>query len=594
APAGNLANTTAKLEGVVYRLGDKGQMTDELDLKKAGDKYIAVVKTDTTDNFIFFSFSADKKFDNNFNSGYWIPLYDGDKIKKRANANTAAFYQFYGRDAGVEPNNDKALQYMDEEFKLYPEFKKNDLVQYVRLYSRVKKEEAPAFIQKEIEEEIKSGLKEEEEYSTLESLYTLANLPEQSKMIKDIKKEKFPKGIWVREEFIQKYFSEKELPKKEQMLDEIIKNINTDSAWKYLEPSLSYFKNNVPNAYLAKGDWDGVKKAIAKYDIKGANLASIYNNTAWEMQKTDKNLKEAEEMSKIATDWAKAELKTPSEKKPEYLTNRQWQGSRENTYAMDADTYAMIMYKEGNYKKGFPYTKDAAIVISKAQDPNFNNTYALLAEKALPPKEYVRQLEQFVKDGKSTPDIKDILKQAYIKKHHSENGYDDYVAALEKASYLKLLEDLRKGMLNDKAPSFTLVDLKGEKIDLEDLKNKTVIVDFWATWCGPCKASFPAMQKMVAKYKNDKDVKFVFVDTWEREDNKEKNAADFISNNKYDFHVLMDNDSKVVEQFKVSGIPTKFVIDKNGMIRFKAIGFDGSDDKLVSELTAMIDMAKSM
>ncbi|MDQ6889588.1 MAG: redoxin domain-containing protein, partial [Bacteroidota bacterium] len=430
--------------------------------------------------------------------------------------------------------------------------------------------------------------------STLESLYTLANLPEQSKMIKDIKKEKFPKGIWVREEFIQKYFSEKELPKKEQMLDEIIKNINTDSAWKYLEPSLSYFKNNVPNAYLAKGDWDGVKKAIAKYDIKGANLASIYNNTAWEMQKTDKNLKEAGEMSKIATDLAKAELKIPSEKKPEYITNRQWQSSRENTYAMDADTYAMIMYKEGNYKKGFPYTKDAAIVISKAQDPNFNNTYALLAEKALPLKEYVKQLEQFVKDGKSTPDIKDILKRAYIKKHHSENGYDDYVAALEKASYLKLLEDLRKGMLNDKAPSFTLVDLKGEKIDLEDLKNKTVVVDFWATWCGPCKASFPAMQKMVAKYKNDKDVKFVFVDTWEREDNKEKNAADFISNNKYDFHVLMDNDSKVVEQFKVSGIPTKFVIDKNGMIRFKAIGFDGSDDKLVSELTAMIDMAKSM
>jgi hypothetical protein len=56
----------------------------------------------------------------------------------------------------------------------------------------------------------------------------------------------------------------------------------------------------------------------------------------------------------------------------------------------------------------------------------------------------------------------------------------------------------------------------------------------------------------------------------------------------------MDNDSKVVEQFKVSGIPTKFVIDKNGIIRFKAIGFSGSDDKLVSELTAMIDMAKTM
>lgn len=102
------------------------------------------------------------------------------------------------------------------------------------------------------------------------------------------------------------------------------------------------------------------------------------------------------------------------------------------------------------------------------------------------------------------------------------------------------------------------------------------------------------MQKMVTKYKNNPDAKFVFVDTWETADKKEKNAADFITDNKYDFHVLMDDDSKVVDQFKVSGIPTKFVIDKNEIIRFKAIGFDASDDKLITELSTMIDMAKTM
>jgi hypothetical protein len=56
----------------------------------------------------------------------------------------------------------------------------------------------------------------------------------------------------------------------------------------------------------------------------------------------------------------------------------------------------------------------------------------------------------------------------------------------------------------------------------------------------------------------------------------------------------MDDDSKVVDEFKVTGMPTKFIIDKTGTIRFKSIGFDGSDDKLVSELSEMIDMAKSL
>jgi peroxiredoxin len=83
----------------------------------------------------------------------------------------------------------------------------------------------------------------------------------------------------------------------------------------------------------------------------------------------------------------------------------------------------------------------------------------------------------------------------------------------------------------------------------------------------------------------------VFIDTWENVDNKKKNAVDFIANNKYTFEVLLDNDNKVVDQFGVDGIPSKFVIDKYGMIRFKSVGFDGNDDKLVNEITAMIDLA---
>jgi len=59
----------------------------------------------------------------------------------------------------------------------------------------------------------------------------------------------------------------------------------------------------------------------------------------------------------------------------------------------------------------------------------------------------------------------------------------------------------------------------------------------------------------------------------------------------YPFNVLMDNDNKMVEDFKVGGIPTKFVIDKAGNIRFKAVGFSGNDDELVEELSTMLELA---
>ena len=307
-PSGDIANATAPIEGIVYTLGSKGQKTNDIKLKRTGNEYTGIITTDTSDNFTFFSFSADKKFDNNFNNGYWIQLYDGDKIKKGANNSTALFYEYYGRNVGMDANNEKALQYMEEEFKAYPESKKENLISYVRLYSQVNRNEGPAFIQNEIEEELKSGLKDENDYNTVQSLYKLAKLPEQSKLIEEIKKEKFPDGQWAKGEYIQQYMAEKDLDKKREMLDNIISKIKNDSAWKYLEPSLPYFKSALPAAYIKNKDWNGMKNAVAKYEIKGAGLASLYNNNAWEIQKTDSNLNIAEDMSKTATEWAKSRM----------------------------------------------------------------------------------------------------------------------------------------------------------------------------------------------------------------------------------------------------------------------------------------------
>jgi thiol-disulfide isomerase/thioredoxin len=423
-------------------------------------------------------------------------------------------------------------------------------------------------------------------------MYQLAKLPEQQKFIASVKKEKFPNGKWVVSETINKFYQETDPEKKKLMLADILSKIESDENWKQYKQSTSNFKSQIAYGYMDKKDWVNFKKAVVEAGLTNkSELASLYNSAAWEMQKTSDNMPMAEEFSRIATMNAKEQWKNPTGERPYYLTQKQWLKNNEFIYAMYADTYGMVMYRMGEYKKGLPFAKDAAILINKGKSADQNNTYALLAEKVLPKKQYVKEIEQFVKDGKSTTEMNDILKRVYVKDKRSDAGFDEYIAGLQKESYLKMLEELRKSMLNETAPSFVLLDLDGKKINLAELKGKVVVVDFWATWCGPCKASFPGMQKMVNKYKEDQNVKFVFVDTWERGEGKEKNASDFISTNKYSFHVLMDNEDKVVAEFKVDGIPTKFVIDKKGMIRFKSVGFDGSDDKLVQELSAMIDMA---
>lgn len=590
-PANDLMGTKSMVEGVVYTSGSRGTNAHDIPLKKSGNAYVGTVQTDTSDNFVYFGFSADGNFDKANNEGFWIQLYDGDKVKKGANMSLSMFYGGYGRSVGLDADAEKSFKSMEEEFKLYPETKSENLVTYLRTLSQVKKEEAPSIIQKEIEDFVKKGLKDEDSYMTLRSLYTVAKLPAQANFINTVIKEKFPNGKWTINDVAQKYMAEKDLAKKEAMLTEILANIKTNPDWKTMESSLPYFTSSLANGYVAAKDYAGLKSVIQKYDIKGQPLAQLYNSVAWNLQEKDEDLKLADEFSEKATTWAKNEWKNPTGEKPASQNERAWEKSRARTYAMYADTYAMVQYKLGNYKKGFPYTEEAALKLGKGESADQNNTYALLASKVLSPKKYVPQLEKFVIDGKATLEIKDLLKEAYTKKHGGD-GYEAYLAKLERESYLKMVEELKKSMLDETAPQFALLDLDGKKVSLQDLKNKVVIVDFWATWCGPCIASFPGMQKMVTKYKDDPEVKFVFIDTWENGDKKEKEAKDFMDKYKYDFHVLMDNDNKVVESFKVSGIPTKFVVDKKGITRFKSVGYGGSVDKLMTELTAMIDMAK--
>jgi peroxiredoxin len=106
------------------------------------------------------------------------------------------------------------------------------------------------------------------------------------------------------------------------------------------------------------------------------------------------------------------------------------------------------------------------------------------------------------------------------------------------------------------------------------------------------------MQKVVSKCKDNPNVLFLFIDTWETDGDYSAEVKKIISDNKYSFNVLLNekNDDgkqdKVVTQYDVNSIPTKFIIDKNGNIRFKYIGYEGNTDALINKLTSIIDLVK--
>jgi len=156
--------------------------------------------------------------------------------------------------------------------------------------------------------------------------------------------------------------------------------------------------------------------------------------------------------------------------------------------------------------------------------------------------------------------------------------------------------------IGDVAPAFTITDLNGKAVSLADYKGKVVVLDFWATWCPPCRASFPGMQLAVNKYKNDPNVVFLFIDVSERVDDYKDAISNFLTNSNYNFYTLAEaknadnTKKKILVDYDIPGIPTKFIIDKEGRVRFKSIGFAPmTPEKLADEVSEMISSAgKSM
>jgi thiol-disulfide isomerase/thioredoxin len=137
--------------------------------------------------------------------------------------------------------------------------------------------------------------------------------------------------------------------------------------------------------------------------------------------------------------------------------------------------------------------------------------------------------------------------------------------------------------LGDAAPDFNLTSLDGNQVSLASLKGEVVLLDFGATWCRPCKAAMPTIQKLHEAYK-DKGVVILGVNTWEKNADA---AKDYMARNKFTYGRLLNGDD-LAKAYGVTGIPTLVIIGKDGKVAMADMGL--SDDTGAS-LRKVIDAA---
>jgi peroxiredoxin len=136
---------------------------------------------------------------------------------------------------------------------------------------------------------------------------------------------------------------------------------------------------------------------------------------------------------------------------------------------------------------------------------------------------------------------------------------------LDDPQFAAAMSKIEADDLRHQQADFVLADLHGKKWALKDLRGKVVLVNFWATWCPPCRSEMPDLETLYKQFKNEG---FVVLSISDEDASKVK---PFIDEYRFSYPILLDPGRKVNEQFNIEGIPKSFVYDRDGKLVAQAI-----------------------
>ena len=182
--------------------------------------------------------------------------------------------------------------------------------------------------------------------------------------------------------------------------------------------------------------------------------------------------------------------------------------------------------------------------------------------------------------------IREIVEDLALSLNRDDGRLDAHIDSIR----VEVADAARQHLIDDRldrvAPDFDLTDTEGNQWRLSELEGKVVVLNYWATWCGPCRQEFPHYSSMVDAYSSADDVVFLAITT----DEDQSLTREFLRENDYRFTVLFDEGSAT--DFHVTGIPAHFIIGPEGRIQYATSGFPGAE-KYNEEMRWRIDALRT-
>ncbi|UFH52870.1 TlpA disulfide reductase family protein [Spirosoma sp. KNUC1025] len=510
-----------------------------------------------------------------------IMVYDeaGQAVPHAAGGQASVFTRtHFLYDAGTRPEPNRVVALYEQELNQHPDLRPQYWSDYLAALVKQKKPGYGPKVKAGIESYLASRpAPTAAEIAAGVQLYeSMGDFPK-ANALRERQKKVDPTGSLAQKDRAMSIRNEPDWTRKKAAYQAFLKDFPASSYLPMLTVMITdgYFKNN------------DIKGLLAFIEPQPANQLDplMLNSMASLLAEERRALPEAQ----LLAERALTVLKTQT--KPQDLKGS-WEAEKLSRQRLLMTTYARTLTQQDKHKEA--YTAYQQVMHPEdvdTSDPLTNERYFLCALRTNHAADARPYVEEAIQVGSATSGLKNALRNWYAKQPgQDEVKADRYLADLEADIRADQRDELRQLLINEPAPSFSLTDLKGRTISSSALRGKVVVLDFWATWCGPCVASFPAMQQAQTRFQNDPNVRFLFVNT--REGGPLQRVYDFMSRHPYPFVVPIDEQQRVAKAYKVLGIPTKVVIDTNGRVRYRHVGYSGDPESTVNELTMVVEMLK--